>query len=69
MDIIHRIGVQDATPQAVYDALTTVDGLAGWWTTDTKQDESILKFRFPPVGGFDMEVPPAPSDVQISDWH
>ena len=56
MDIVHRIGVKDATPQADYDALTTVDGLAAWWTTDTKDDGDVLRFRFPPVGGFDMQV-------------
>jgi uncharacterized protein YndB with AHSA1/START domain len=56
VDILHRIGVKTANPDKVYDALTTVDGLAGWWTQDTKNAEDVLQFRFPPVGGFDMEV-------------
>ena len=59
LDILHRIGVQGGTPEKVYDALTTVDGLAGWWTTDTKGDAGpggVVQFQFPPVGGFDMEV-------------
>ena len=30
-----RVGVKTASPEKVYDALTTVDGLAGWWTDDT----------------------------------
>ncbi|MCM4082367.1 SRPBCC family protein [Paractinoplanes hotanensis] len=55
-DILHRIGVKDATPNQVYEALTTVDGLAAWWTADTKEAGGVLQFRFPPVGGFDMEV-------------
>lgn len=55
-DIRHRIGVKDAAPQQVYDALTTVDGLAAWWTGDTKEHDGVLQFRFPPVGGFDMQV-------------
>jgi uncharacterized protein YndB with AHSA1/START domain len=58
-DILHRIGVKAPTPEKVYDALTTVDGLAGWWTDDTKGRSDVggvLEFRFPPVGGFDMEV-------------
>jgi uncharacterized protein YndB with AHSA1/START domain len=58
VDILHRIGVQDASPETVYDALTTVDGLAGWWTDDTKGSGDVggtLAFRFPP-GGFDMKV-------------
>ena len=58
-DILHRIGVLTESPEKVYDALTTVDGLAGWWTTDTKGDAGpggVVQFQFPPVGGFDMEV-------------
>ncbi|HZU54265.1 MAG TPA: SRPBCC domain-containing protein [Actinocrinis sp.] len=56
-DILHRIGVT-ASPDEVYTALTTVDGLAGWWTQDTEGDGEtggLLKFRFD-VGGFDMKV-------------
>jgi hypothetical protein len=34
-DILHRVGI-NAKPQLVSEALTTVDGLRGWWTTDTK---------------------------------
>ena len=59
VDILHRVGVEGSTPEAVYRALTTVDGLAGWWTEDTTGGEGVggvLAFRFPPVGGFDMEV-------------
>lgn len=60
MDILHRIGVRTPEPDQVYAALTTIDGLAAWWTDDTKgtADEvgGVTAFRFPPVGGFDMEV-------------
>jgi uncharacterized protein YndB with AHSA1/START domain len=58
VDILHRIGVENSTPEKVYDALTTVAGLAGWWTEDTKGNADVggvIEFRFPP-GGFDMEV-------------
>ncbi len=58
MDILHRIGVKTPSPDLVYDALTTVDGLAGWWTDDTSGDPDVggvLEFRFIP-GGFDIEV-------------
>ena len=59
VDILHRVGVKNATPEKVYDALTTVEGLAGWWTEDTKGNGGdiggVLEFRFLP-GGFDMEV-------------
>jgi uncharacterized protein YndB with AHSA1/START domain len=56
VDILHRAGMT-ASPDKVYDALTTTDGLAAWWTTDTKLDaEGNLCFRFGDVGGFDMKV-------------
>ncbi len=58
MDILHRIGVQNATPEKVYKALTTIDGLAGWWTEKTEGETGVgdvIAFRFIP-GGFDMKV-------------
>ncbi|WP_410565857.1 SRPBCC family protein [Amycolatopsis sp. cmx-4-61] len=58
MDILHRIGVHNATPDNVYTALTTIDGLAGWWTEKTEGETGIggvIGFRFIP-GGFDMKV-------------
>jgi uncharacterized protein YndB with AHSA1/START domain len=57
VDILHRIGVTSA-PEKVYEALTTVDGLAGWWTVETDGESDVggvLRFRFEP-GGFDMKV-------------
>lgn len=59
VDILHRVGMKDASPQAVYEALTTVDGLAAWWTEDTSGNGETggkLEFRFPPLDGFDMAV-------------
>jgi uncharacterized protein YndB with AHSA1/START domain len=58
VDILHRVGVEGASPAQVYTALSTIDGLAGWWTHDTTGSTDlggVIKFRFPP-GGFDMEV-------------
>jgi uncharacterized protein YndB with AHSA1/START domain len=58
MDILHRIGVRNATPEKVYDAITTIDGLAGWWTEKTEGETGVgdvIAFRFIP-GGFDMKV-------------
>ena len=57
VDILHRIGVT-SSPEEVYTALTTVDGLSGWWTEDTDGNGDaggLLQFRFEP-GGFDMKV-------------
>ncbi|MEV4710152.1 SRPBCC domain-containing protein [Micromonospora sp. NPDC049374] len=57
LNILHRVGVTSA-PEDVYAALTTVDGLANWWTEETDGDGDVggvLRFRFIP-GGFDMKV-------------
>ena len=35
VDILHRIGVEASSPEKVYDALTTLDGLSGWWAENT----------------------------------
>lgn len=58
VDILHRVGVISDSPDAVYQALTTRDGLAAWWTDDTQGESGVgdvLRFRFP-AGGFDMKV-------------
>ncbi|WP_242614635.1 SRPBCC family protein [Actinomadura roseirufa] len=43
----------------VFSAITTTEGLAGWWTTDTTGEgdavDGVLRFRFG-AGGFDMKV-------------
>ena len=57
-DILHRVGII-ASPEDVFAALTTIDGLAGWWTEDTKGEvDDIIEFRFATAGGdgFDMKV-------------
>ena len=59
VDILHRIGVT-SSPEDVFKALTTIDGLKGWWTETTKGDAEpggVVAFRFAPVpDGFDMKV-------------
>lgn len=58
VDILHRVGIK-AAPSEVYAALTTIEGLAGWWTTDTRGDtqpNGVIQFRFGHLGGFDMKV-------------
>jgi uncharacterized protein YndB with AHSA1/START domain len=57
VDILHQVGVK-AAPEAVFAAVTSVDGLAGWWTEKTSGDTApggVIEFRFGP-GGFDMKV-------------
>ncbi|KAF1716899.1 polyketide cyclase [Pseudoxanthomonas yeongjuensis] len=61
-DILHRVGIK-ASADAVYQALATRDGLAGWWTDDTRGESKVggtLVFRFSndgqDMGGFQMRV-------------
>jgi uncharacterized protein YndB with AHSA1/START domain len=72
----------DAPPQAVFDALTTIDGLAGWWTTVTGAGLAGGELRFVFRGDADapliMQVTAAerPSTVRwacvayspLTDW-
>ena len=47
-DIIHRIGIRSPAMQ-VYEALTTLEGLARWWTGDVQGDGRIggrIEFLF-----------------------
>ncbi|WP_146645344.1 SRPBCC family protein [Labilithrix luteola] len=58
VDILHKVGVEAPSPDRVYDALSTIDGLAGWWTTDTRGRSSVdgvIKFTFD-SGFVDMKV-------------
>ena len=62
LNILHRVGIK-APIAEVYQALTTVEGLAGWWTHNTQGDGKVggmLRFRFSAagveIGGFDMKV-------------
>ncbi len=57
-DILHKVGIKFSSLSDVYKALTTREGLAGWWTTDTQGDGKVggvLSFRFG-NGGFDMKA-------------
>jgi uncharacterized protein YndB with AHSA1/START domain len=40
VDIIHKIGIKSPTTQ-VYQALTTTQGLARWWTEEVQGEEQI----------------------------
>lgn len=61
-EIVHRVGIK-TSPQDAFLALTTREGLAAWWTENTKGDGGhggSLEFRFSAggsdIGGFDMKV-------------
>lgn len=58
VDILHRVGVESSSLDEVYEALTTREGLSGWWASDTQGDcnvGGVLQFRFA-AGGIDMRV-------------
>jgi uncharacterized protein YndB with AHSA1/START domain len=63
VDIIHRIGIK-APISKVYAALSTVEGVAGWWTKETSGSSEIggtIGVRFlsldgKEIGGMSMEV-------------
>jgi uncharacterized protein YndB with AHSA1/START domain len=58
VDILHKVGIKSSSLNDVYQALTTIDGLSGWWTKDTQgetQVGGVIQFRFGP-GGIDMKV-------------
>jgi uncharacterized protein YndB with AHSA1/START domain len=59
VDILHRIGIKSSSPKQTYRALSTRDGLAGWWTSDTQGESNVgelIRFRFGERGGFTMKV-------------
>jgi uncharacterized protein YndB with AHSA1/START domain len=61
--ITHRVGIK-ASLQKVYDALATIEGIAGWWTQDTsgisETDKTIVvRFHSPDdkeIGSMNMVV-------------
>jgi hypothetical protein len=57
-DILHKVGIKSSSPDDVYGALATVEGLRGWWTSDTQGQSKtggVIQFRFG-AGGFDTKV-------------
>ena len=57
-DILHKVGIKSSSLDHVYEALATVEGLSGWWTSDTRgvsKVDGVIQFRFG-AGGFDMRV-------------
>jgi uncharacterized protein YndB with AHSA1/START domain len=54
-DIMHRVGIE-APQQQVYDTLTTIEGISGWWTREVDGDPAVggtLRFFF---GGTEPSV-------------
>jgi uncharacterized protein YndB with AHSA1/START domain len=58
VDILHKVGIKSSSLNEVYNALTTLEGLSGWWTNTTQgqtQVGGVIQFRFG-AGGIDMKV-------------
>jgi hypothetical protein len=58
VDILHRVGIKSSSLDEAYKALTTLEGLSGWWTNNTQGESKVggtIQFRFP-AGGIDMKV-------------
>lgn len=62
VDIAHRVGIRSSA-DAVYNALATREGVAGWWTQDTSGEAAVgnaLKVRFTAdgaeIGAMEMKV-------------
>ena len=74
-DIIHRVGIKAPVSQ-VYKALSTVEGVAGWWTRETtgrskpgdKIDVSFLTPTGQEIGGMTMDVLALEADRKVH-WH
>jgi uncharacterized protein YndB with AHSA1/START domain len=72
-DIIHRIGIKSPATQ-VYEALTTLEGLAHWWTDEVRGDGRIggkIEFYFRSETGelkgkvvMEVQALDAPGDVR-----
>jgi uncharacterized protein YndB with AHSA1/START domain len=58
VDILHRFGI-GVPPKDVFDALTSLDRLNGWWTNQTTGETGVggtIHFQFGDRGFFDMKV-------------
>lgn len=60
VDILHRVGIEGATPERVYAALATAEGVTGWWSTKAEGDTrvgGVVKFWFEAAnGGISVKV-------------
>jgi len=71
-DIVHRIGIK-APAGKVYAAVSTIQGLAGWWTeevTGTSEKGGVIKleFRAPTgevLGSMGMEAKSLTPDKEV----
>ncbi|NSL85872.1 SRPBCC family protein [Chitinophaga solisilvae] len=68
-NIWHKLVIK-ASPEEVYKAVTTQEGLAGWWTPETiakPETGSILRFSFGPDYFKEMKVTRLTPSSQV-EW-
>lgn len=71
-DIIHRVGIK-APLQKVYQALSTIEGIAGWWSTQTSGisrvgETIVVRFLSPEgkeLGSMNMKVKALQPDQKV----
>lgn len=71
-DIIHRVGIK-APLQKVYEALSTIEGIAGWWSTQTSGisrvgETIVVRFLSPEgkeLGSMNMKVKALESSKKV----
>jgi uncharacterized protein YndB with AHSA1/START domain len=69
-DIAMQIDIA-ARPESVYRALTTTDGVAGWWTTKNETTGTVgdlNRYWFPGGMQWDMRVTDTTADGLVA-WH
>lgn len=67
--IIHFVNIK-ASPEKVFRALTTEEGLAGWWSTNVKVQPGVggvIDFRFVEDFNPDMQVTRLDQDQRV-EW-
>ncbi len=60
----------DAPKEKVFEAISTINGLAGWWTVQTSGSAApggMIEFRFADMGGPDMKVTEVKTNEKI-EW-
>ena len=58
-DILHKVAFKAPSTDASYKALSTIDGLSGWWTSDTSGESRLggmIEFGFQGKGVCDVKV-------------
>src|ERR1700735_499700 len=68
MPNIHQAVLVSAPIEAVYRAISTQEGLSGWWTPDVKASaevNTIARFRFGPDYFKDMKIVELESNASV----